>query len=62
MIGEKIKQYIFDAGLKYSAVAEKCGIKQSTFSAMMNGTRKITADEYIVICRTLGVSLEQFAA
>lgn len=59
-MGAKIKNYIQEIGLKFCAVAEKAGIPLNTFSDMMNGKRKITADEYVAICRALSVPLEKF--
>lgn len=60
MIGAEIKNYISEAGLKFGAVAEKAGIPANTFSAMMNGKRKITVEEYFMICKALNVSPEEF--
>lgn len=60
MLGKRIKAYISDSGLKFSAVAEKAGLSLSTFSAMINGKRKIAAEEYFSICLALGVPLEKF--
>lgn len=62
MLCERIKLYIEESGLKFGAIAERVGIPMNTFSAMMNGKRKITAEEYFAICRALGVPLEKFAA
>lgn len=61
-MGEKIKNYIQEEGLKLSKIAERVGIPLSTFSAMLNGKRRITADEFIAICKALNVPLEQFVA
>lgn len=60
MLGIRIKEYITDSGLKFGAVAERAGIPQNVFSAMINGKRKITAEEYFLICKALNVPLEQF--
>lgn len=62
MLNERIKSYIADAGLKQSAIADKANISQSTFSTMLSGKRKITAEEYFAICKALGVGLETFIA
>jgi len=62
MLGIKIREYILDSGMKLSAIAERVNIPMNTFSAMMNGKRKITAEEYFAICKELNVPLEQFAA
>lgn len=62
MLCERIKKYIEESGFKLTAIAEKVNIPMNTFSAMMNGKRKITAEEYFAICRALNVPLDQFAA
>ena len=61
-MGEKINAYISENGLKFDAIADRAGIQMNTFSAMMNGKRKITAEDYFAICKALDVPLEQFAA
>ena len=60
MFGARIKEYISQKGLKLGAVANKAGIPRNTFSAMVNGKRKITVEEYVRICAALGVPFEQF--
>lgn len=60
MLGCRIKEYINRMGLKLGAVAERAGIPLNTFSAMMNGKRKITAEEYFSICNALNVPLDEF--
>lgn len=60
MLGIRIKEYIADSGLKFGAVADRAGIPQQIFSAMINGKRKITAEEYFEICKALNVPLEKF--
>ena len=62
MLGMRIREYITESGMKLGAIAEKADIPMNTFSAMMNGKRKITAEEYFKICRILGVPLEKFCS
>lgn len=62
MLGTRIRSYISECGLKMSAIAEKANIPLNTFSAMMNGKRKITAEEYFSICTALNVNLDKFIA
>lgn len=62
MLSERIRDYIEKSGLKFGVIAERVGIPMNTFSAMMNGKRKITAEEYFAICKALNVPLEQFTA
>jgi len=57
---KRIKAYINDAGLKQGKVAEKAGYDIKKFSAMMNGKRKIYAEDLAKICSALEVSPEQF--
>ena len=61
VLGGQIREYIIGNGMKLTAVAEKTGIPMNTFSAMMNGKRRITAEEYFAICSVLNVPLETFA-
>lgn len=62
MLSERIRKYIEESGVKFGVIADRIGIPMNTFSAMMNGKRKITAEEYFAICKALNVPLEQFAA
>lgn len=62
MLGNRIKEYITNAGLKFGVIADRAGIPQNVFSAMINGKRKITAEEYFSICEALNVPLDQFRA
>lgn len=61
MLNAKIREYILDQGVKFAVVADKANIAVGTFSAMMNGRRKITAEDYFAICAALNVSLDLFA-
>lgn len=62
MLGERIRKYIVESGMKLGVVAERADIPMNTFSAMMNGKRRITAEEYFSICAALNVPIEYFAA
>ena len=55
MLGLQIKQYMQNVGIKFSVIAEKANIPLTTFSAMINGNRRITAEEYFAICKALDV-------
>lgn len=61
MLNEKIREYVVESGVKFSALAEKTHLSAATFSAMMNGKRKITAEDYFLICAALNVPLDKFA-
>lgn len=60
MLGKLIRDYISEIGLKQSAVAAKANIPDNTFSTMLSGKRKISAEEYFAICDALGVPLGMF--
>lgn len=46
--------------LKVTALAEKAGIKQSRFSAIINCHSEMRADELMSICYALNVSPDTF--
>ncbi len=59
--GERIKGYIDSIGIKQQKISELTGIPANTLSTMLSGKRQIRIDEYVAICRALGVSVEKFA-
>ena len=59
-IYEKVHKYITEHGIKQSAIAKKCNLSVSEFSAMMTGNRKMYAEDLRAICYALEVSPEEF--
>lgn len=57
---KKVRSYIEENGYKQFIVAQKAGISKVTFNAMMNGKRKMYADDLRAICLALNVSPEVF--
>ncbi len=57
---EKVRAYIDEQGLKQKTVAERAGIPNVTFNAIMNGKRTLYADDLRSICIALQVSPEKF--
>lgn len=53
MVNESIKMAISDSGLKKNYIAQQVGLSDSILSAIINGTRKISADEFFMFCRVL---------
>ncbi len=53
---------IKESGLKNIAVADKSGIKPDVFSKLLNGRRRIFADEMAAICHTLGMTMDEIIA
>lgn len=60
MLGQIIKTYIVERGLIQTRVAQTIGMPPGTFSEILNGKRKIQAEEYFKICSALGVGLDYF--
>lgn len=54
MVYERINSAIEQHGLKQKAVAERIGVSEQVFSAMLSGRRKISVDEFFRICVVLG--------
>lgn len=60
LVYQKVKQYLESHGIRQSFVAEKCNISLSTFNAMLNGKRRMYAEDLRQICYALNVSPEVF--
>lgn len=61
MFGRCIKNYLTNEGIENSVVAQKIGVTPSDFDLMLEGSRKISAEQYFKICRTLNVEIDFFA-
>ena len=59
-IYEKVREYIDTHGLKQKAVAERAGIPNVTFNAILNGKRKMYAEDLKAICFALEVPVSTF--
>ena len=53
-----VKEIIASNGYKQKAIAEKAGIEPDVFSKIVNGKRRIFAEEVSGICAALGYSFE----
>lgn len=60
MVASNIREYLLRNNVPFYSVAEKVGIPVRTFCNMLNGQRKITAEEYWNICHVLNVPLDFF--
>lgn len=61
MVGLRIKKYLDENGIKYSFLSDKIGMPMNILSPLLNGKRKMTAEEYLLICRAIGVDAGYFA-
>lgn len=59
-INTKLKEYLLQKGIKAVFITEKTGFTSSQLSNMLNGKRKITAEELSKICKALNVNAEIF--
>jgi plasmid maintenance system antidote protein VapI len=59
-VHEKVKEYIDEHFLKQTAIARAAGMSVSTFNAMINGKRKMYAEDLMAICKVLNVSANFF--
>lgn len=60
MIGLRVKKYLDDNGIKYSFLSEKIGMPMNMLSPLLNGKRKMSVEEYFMICEALGVPVDSF--
>ena len=60
MVGERIKNYLTDNGIKQAFVAERVGITRVRMSEICNKDKKIDCELYYKICKALNVPLETF--
>ena len=59
-VGEKIKKFLDENGIKQTFLAEKTGLTNSIISDICIRGRKIDCVEYYKICTALRVPLETF--
>ncbi len=57
---EKIKKYLEEHGISQAFLAKKLCFSNTRMSMMINGKRKMTADDLFKICKILDVSPEMF--
>ncbi len=59
MVNERVRAAVTDSGLKQKFIAERIGVTEPTFSAMLSGGRKIDVDEFFGLCRVLKKSPDE---
>ena len=52
-VQSRISAYIRQMGIKQTVICEKTGIPKDALCGMLNNKRKMSADEYELICRAL---------
>ncbi len=59
---EQLSGYISEKGLKQAYVAEKSGLTADNLSKILNGNRRLTAEEFLNICKALSLDPKEFQA
>lgn len=59
-IGVMIRTYLENGGITQTFVSKKSGIKISKLNLALNGNRKLTFDEYALICYVLQLNTDYF--
>ncbi|MCX7843235.1 MAG: helix-turn-helix domain-containing protein [Clostridia bacterium] len=57
---DKIKIYLVKEHISQKELSEKTGIPQPKLSMSLNGTRKLTVDEFETIVNALSISANEF--
>lgn len=55
---EKIKKYMDDNGIKQKYISDNSNIPENTLSMILNGKRKLYADELVEILKALNVDAD----
>lgn len=56
----EIKKYLEEKGISQTFISKKTGIPLPTLNLVLNGRRKLTLDEYSIICGVLAVNTDKF--
>jgi transcriptional regulator with XRE-family HTH domain len=57
---EKVKEYIQQRGITQVFLCKKTGIRQETMSRILNGKRKMTLENLLLICNALNENIDVF--
>ena len=59
-VREKVRQYITDQKLNQQLIARNMGISSAKLSRMLNGSRRMTVDDYESLCYAIAVEPIRF--
>ncbi len=59
-INEQLNKYVTENGIKQVHIANVTGLTQDTVSKILNGNRKMLADEFLIICEALSIDPNVF--
>lgn len=59
-VGLKIKMYLDEKGVSQAHISKVTGIDTVKLNLALNGKRRLTFDEYSLICGVLGLNTDKF--
>ena len=59
-VEQKIKEYLEENGISQARIGRKAGLNLTKLNLSLNGNRKITLEEYALICGALNVNTDFF--
>ena len=59
-VGLKIKEYLDNNGISQTYISKATGIDIVKLNLALNGKRRLTFDEYSLICGALGLNTDRF--
>lgn len=59
-VQEVLKGFIKEKGIKHKFIADRLGFNDNAFSQIINGKRRLTADDLIDILLIIGVDPNEF--
>lgn len=62
MVAERLREMIDERGLKQKFIADKIGVSETAFSAMLNGRQQIDVDTFFAIAVVIGMSPDEIVA
>lgn len=60
MVGHKIKNYLKENGISQTYLSKKTEISLPKLNMALNGSRKMSLDEYAAICEALSLHTDYF--
>ena len=59
-VGIKIKKYLEENGISQAHIGKKAGLNLTKLNLALNGNRKLSLEEYALICGVLRVNTDFF--
>ncbi len=56
-----LRTYLKEKGIRQSYLVRECGVTSDRISRMLNGRRRIRAEELINFCRALHLTVEELS-